>query len=276
METANLRGIFPNAPALGLSATVNEKVFRDVTKILNWDPVIVALPPDRPNIFLDVVTKRNYHISEDLKWVVDGLVDQGSCFPKTLIFAQTKGTVNDIHTYLKKALGRKAYKDMTPDPDNRLISKYHGKVSEGLQTWTLENILNPESALRVLVTTVAFGMGVNVPDIRMVVQWGKCANMLTFWQQMGRAGRDGLFSTAIWYPKSTMGDDKDLFEEIKAKTTCVRKLILNHFILPEQEKSVLDFLERREPCQLMCDSDTCACARCKCCAVCKNQCDCNA
>ncbi len=210
----------------------------------------------------------------DLKWVAEGLIEQGLDFPKTLIFAQTKGTVNDIHIYLKKTLGNKAYKDMKPDPDNRLISKYHGKVSEALQTWTLENILNPKSPLRVLITTVAFGMGVDVPDIRTVVQWGKCQNMLTFWQQMGRAGRDGQLSRAIWYPKSTMGDDKELFEEIKKQDVCVRKLILNHFVLPEQDKSILDYLERREHCRLMCD--TCACASCKCCSVCSKQCDCNA
>lgn len=269
-----MRGIFPSATTLGLSATVNEKVFNDIAKILNWEPTIVALPPDRENIFIEVVCKANYLISDDLKWVVDGLIEHGVDFPKTLIFAQTKKTVNDIHDYLKIALGNHAYKDQIPDSENRLLSKYHGKVSEKLQKWTLEKLTDQDSPLVVLVTTVAFALGVNIRNIRTVIQFGKCKNMLTFWQQMGRAGRDGLPSRAIWYPKSTVGDDKELFDKVKEHTSCVRKLILNHFILPEQDSSVLDYLDAREACDL--DCDTCECARCKCCSVCKGQCDCNA
>ncbi len=276
LDTADLRGVFPDATTLGLSATVNKKVLTDIGKIFNWDPVIVSLPPDRPNIFIDVIKKPNYRISEDLKWIVDGIIEHGENFPKTIIFAHSKKTVNDIHAFLKRSLGNKMYKDEVPDHDNRLISKYHGKVSEKLQTWTLDNLTNPESPLCGLVTTVAFGMGVNIRDIRTVIQYGKCPNMLTFWQQMGRAGRDGEPSRAIWYPKSVMGDDKELFEEIKATNVCIRKLILHHFALPEQDESSLDYLEQREPCQLMCDSDTCMCVYCKCCIVCKNKCDCNA
>ncbi len=274
LETANLRGIFPDATTLGLSATVNEKVYQDIGTIFNWEPVVVALPPDRENIFIDVVCQPKYVISNDLKWVVDGIKEKGVQFPKTVIFAQTKPMVNDIHTFLKRALGNQAYKDEIPDKDNRLISKYHGKVSEGLQTWTLKNMLDPNSPLCCLVTTVAFGIGINIRDIRTVVQFGKCPNMMTFWQQMGRAGRDGNDSLAICYPKSTAGDDKELFDELKKQEVCSRKLILNHFLLPEQDKSLLDYLDRREPCRQMCDS--CECALCKCCSFCEAHCDCNA
>ncbi len=273
LEAANLRGIFPEACTLGLSATVNQKVFDDIKGILHWKPRVIALLPDRPNLFLEVVHKTTYSIPNDLQWIVDGLAAEGDKFPKTLIFAQTTGLVNDIHAFLKIGLQNKVYRNEVASHANRLVSKYHGTVSSKLQTWTFENMTKSDAPLRALATTVAWGMGINVKDVRYVIVYGKCANMLTFWQQMGRGGRDGQPAKAIWYPKSTAGDDHKLFEEIKTeKNTCVRKLILTHFLLPSMDEMCLNYLDEREPCTGGCDM--CTCPFCKCCTHCAGKCPC--
>ncbi len=270
-----MRGIFTKASSLGLSATINQKIKKEIDGILHWNPLTIAVLPDRPNIYLDVVHKPVYLISSDLKWITEGLKDQGNAFPKTIIFSQTKGSVNDIHAFLKRSLGVHAYHNQNKDQENRLVSKYHGSVSEDLQSWTLAQMVNPSSNLRVLVTTIAFGMGVGVSDVRTVIQWGGCKNMLAFWQQVGRAGRDGIQSQAIWYPKSTAGDDKELFDRIKSeRDTCVRKVILSHFMLPGMDELCLDFLDDREACEGKCED--CQCAKCKCCSHCSAKCGCKA
>ncbi len=273
LEAVTLRGIFTKACTLGLSATVNNKVKTDIDQLLHWKPYTVALLPDRPNIYLEVVHKANYLIASDLKWIVEGLSEQGNNFPKTVIFAQTKGVVNDIHAFIKRSLGDKAYHNEVKEADNRLISKYHGSVSDDLQKWTLTQMANPSSNLKVIATTVAWGMGVDVKDIRTVVVFGACKNMLIFWQQIGRAGRDGEPSRAVWYPKSTVSDDKDLFDSMKNETDkCIRRVILSHFVLPQMGESCLDFLDNREQCDR--DCEFCECDLCRCCSHCRAKCKC--
>ena len=61
------------------------------------------------------------------------------------------------------------------------------------------------SKVRVIVCTVAFGMGVEIRDVNRVIYWGKSNSMLEYWQEVGRAGRDGKAAEAIWYPSSAGG-----------------------------------------------------------------------
>jgi len=92
----------------------------------------------------------------------------------------------------------------------------------------------PDSTIRVLVCTVAFGMG---------VAWGretgdplglwKVRSLMTFWQEVGRCGRDGESFRAIWYPKSVGGEDKALLAKIRAEEDCVGLLVLQAFKLPQ-------------------------------------------
>ena len=84
--------------------------------------------------------------------------------------------------------------------------------------------------IRVLTSTVAFGMGVDIPDVRFIVHWGKVKSLMLLWQEIGMAGRDGQQSKAIWFPKSTVGDDMEILDSLeKDSSTCIRLAILRHF-----------------------------------------------
>ena len=231
---------------------------------------IIAMLPDRPNIFLEVVHKRSYDSEEDLEWITTGIKTEGIKFPKTLVYAQSITQVCDIYEAIKTELGIDAYHERQPTASNRLISMFHGSIGKGLLDFTLQMFRKKDSTLRVLICTIAFGMGIEIPDIRHVIHWGKSKSLTEHWQEIGRAGRDGLPARATWYPKTVSGRDKEVFEKIKHSfNVCIRETILNHFKLPSV---AYKFTNKPTPCTNKCDF--CTCQLCVCCSHCKSVCGC--
>jgi len=171
-------------------------------------------------------------------------------------------------------LGNKAYSDAICAISHRLVSMFHSHVSQDLKEYTLSEFSKPNSVIRVLVSTIAFTtMGIEIPDIRKVIHWGPTLSMLAFWQELGRAGRDGKPATAIWYAWGQVKSDKDTFTKLKSHDSCLRKTILNTFILPETNTSCLKDMECRQTCSVTCN--TCSCAMCNCCSYCRSCCPCS-
>ena len=267
--------MFPGVPLLGLSGTVTKKICDDVLDKLHLrqDQVsIISMLPDRPNIFLNIKHQKSFDYETDLMWLVAGLRHQKEKFPKTVLFAQSVSHVADIYEFIKTELGRDAYASPELDVSNRLLSQFHAHVGKGLHDMILSNFASEQSVLRLLISTVAFGMGVDVPDIRTVIHWGKTSSMLTYWQEVGRCGRDGNPANAFWYPKSVSGKDSAIFSRLKNdRACCIRRIILEHFVIAESDTTYIKSLET-PPCNGNCDS--CQCARCQCCNHCFDMCPC--
>ena len=130
-----------------------------------------------------------------------------------------------------------------------------------------------ESTIRLIICTVAFGLGVNIPDVRFVVHLGACDSPLQYWQEVGRAGRDGNKAKAYMYTTKSsivhINDDmKNICNGVKNGTiSCCRKAILNCMIPGSSESNF------KQPCTLKCDP--CECDQCFCCSICMATCPCN-
>ena len=277
LKCVELRSIFSKVPTIGLSATVTEQILENIKDILKLNTVtpVVCKLPDRPNIFLGIVHQNSDDFENDLLWVLEGIKAQQDKYPKTLIFGQTISIVSDIYEYFRCSLGDQSFfnKDKT-DPKNRMISMYHGQISHNLQQFTLEYFKQHNTYLRILICTVAFGMGVEIPDIKQIIHWGRSKSILSFWQEIGRAGRNGDKCFTTWYPKSTVGVDKDVFDKLKNdQSICIRHTVLSKFLLPGMDTSMLKSMEKRLPCKNKCTQ--CICALCICCSHCKSTCGCN-
>jgi len=253
-----------------------EDIYRHLS--LSAEKVVMkAMPPDRPNIFIDVIHQPNYDVERDLMWLVDDLATLQSSQPKTLIFAYGINKVTEIYEFFMHTLGTKAYKTDVgvPTDRDRLISIFHGNIGDTLHAFTLEEFKKPKSKIRVLVSTVAFGMGIEIGDIRQVIHWGRNKSVMSYWQEVGRCGRDGSKSKAIWYPQSTVGDDKELFDSIKCDTSsCIRLTILEAFHLPAMDAALLQVMRNKAPCDQPVKCSDCVCAACECCSHCRLQCRC--
>jgi superfamily II DNA helicase RecQ len=68
-----------------------------------------------------------------------------------------------------------------------------------IETRILEEFTKADSNIKVLISTVAFGMGVNITDIDIVVHWGLPTSPLSYWQEVGRCSRDGRNGYAVCY-----------------------------------------------------------------------------
>ena len=63
-----------------------------------------------------------------------------------------------------------------------MISMYHAHISNDLQQHVLEHFRQPNSMIRLLICTIAFGTGVEIGDVKRVIHWGKVQSLLVFWQ----------------------------------------------------------------------------------------------
>jgi len=132
-----LRSVFCNVPIVCLSATVTQSVYNDVLSKLQLtesDVSITAIPPDRPNIYLEVKRQSSYDIERDLQWVVEDLKAKKQTCDKTIIFAQSINEVSRIYIALLSSLGTDAYVDGIKDPQRRMLSMFHGEIDEMLCT----------------------------------------------------------------------------------------------------------------------------------------------
>ena len=210
---------------------------------------------------------------DQLAWLADELERKQLDFPKTVLFASSINVVSEIYCWLRYRLKQRGFVDGISANDNCLISMFHAHVSTDLQQHVLQQFRQPTSKIRLLVCTVAFGMGVEIKDVKRVAHWGKIQSLLLFWQEVGRCGRDGSPAEAIWYPASVAGPDHEVLKVMKEGQQCIRKTILEAFSITDCDAE-LHQLTMRQACANTMKCEPCSCHLCSCCSHCRSKCHC--
>ena len=164
--------------------------------------------------------------------------------------------------------------------DKRMVEMFHHATDNDSKLRIMNNLNSVSGAIRVLIATLALGMGVHMPDVRCVVVWGLPYSMLQLWQGIGRAGRNNSDALALIYV-SKQSISRGCSEcDVKcscAKRSTLRQIISNvaciiRYILKEFDMSG-EALPGNTECSKSC-GERCRCSKCMCCTNCALTCHC--
>ncbi|HCU1241370.1 TPA: ATP-dependent DNA helicase RecQ [Morganella morganii subsp. morganii] len=222
-----LRQHLPGVPVIALTATADNTTRFDICSRLRLsDPLIHISSFDRPNIRYTLVEK--YKAFDQLWMFVRG--QKGQC---GIIYCNSRNKVEDVAARLQKR--------------GLSVAAYHAGLDNSQREWVQDAFLKDN--LQVVVATVAFGMGINKSNVRFVAHFDIPRNIESYYQETGRAGRDGVSAEAVlFYDPADMawlrrcldekpaGPQKDI-EQHKLNAmgafaqaqTCRRLVLLNYF-----------------------------------------------
>ena len=221
-----LRRHLGNPPTIALTASASRSTQKKIIKSLELDdPVVEVTGFDRPEISLTVTKLKGGKVSEDaarfqaIEALLDRPVPQGFWFRLRRLFATPFNSSTPTFKKTRKhpVAGKTIIFVPTINVGKRVaryfydlgydVDLYHSRRSKDDKT-EIHNRFSGKSRyeLDLLVTTSAFGMGIDIPNIRQAVHWSIPANIEEYYQQIGRAGRDGGHSRAtLLYVKGDEG-----------------------------------------------------------------------
>lgn len=153
--------------------------------------------------------------------------------PKTIVYCRTQDKCAQLYLLMKFTLKEERVDPVgAPDlPEFRLFDYFTSATHASVKDGVLKAFLQPGSPLRIVIATIAFGMGVDTPDIRYVIHWGPPEDIEQYVQATGRAGRDGTISHAVMlYSKGLKRFvDNEMIKYCENSDMCRRKVLFSDF-----------------------------------------------
>jgi len=191
-ELHELRSLTNSVKIIALTATATTN-----TKETIIDVHIITESPDKPNVAYSVYyMPKNKDIEEHFQWLIDELLADRQNTTRTIIYCQTIKQCGLLYSSLRALLGNDIFLTDDNDPRHVLLEMLHSCTPAGNKEAILHEFQNENSGLRVLIATIAFGMGVDCKGVSRIVHFGPSKNIEAYIQETGRAGRDGRQSVA--------------------------------------------------------------------------------
>ncbi|GKV10548.1 hypothetical protein SLEP1_g21893 [Rubroshorea leprosula] len=226
-----LKTQFPSVPLLALTATATQKVQNDLMDMLHIPKCVKFVSTvNRPNLFYMVREKSSVG-----KVVIDEIAE----------FIQESYPNNE--SGIVYCFSRKECEQVASELRERGISADYYHADMDVIAREKVHMRWSRNKLQVIVGTVAFGMGINKPDVRFVIHHSLSKSMETYYQESGRAGRDGLpsecllfyrpadvprQSSMVFYENSGLQNLYDIVRYCQSKKQCRRSAFFRHFAEP--------------------------------------------
>ena len=190
-----VRSLIPsNIHIMAMTATATTTTRNQVIAILGLvNPVVVAVSPDKSNISYALRQKVNIEV------VFAPLVVKLSTLrPRVIIFCRECA---QLYRFFLSSMKEK-FTEPAGAPNIamfRLVDMYTGSTRKSVQDSIIASFSKSDATLRIVICTIAFGMGIDCADVCQVIHWGPSSDIESYVQECGRAGRNGHAANALLF-----------------------------------------------------------------------------
>ena len=260
LRLREIRSLIPSSTrVMALTATASSSTRQEVIEILGMNnPSVYAVSPHKSNVTYWVAERES--VETCFGPVVEKLKVLRCTLPRMIIYCSEYEDCSTLYRFFKDSLCSE-FTEPIGAPDHsrlRLVDMYTSLTNQSVKEDIVKNFSVSHSPLRVVICTVAYGMGVDCSNVQQIVHWGPPETIEAYIQESGRAGRDDKHACALLLVSKKDSLKKYLHPDMvmycKNTTVCRRSLLLKNI-------DPIDFTKD--------------CMGCMCCDVCARQCMCS-